>query len=91
MRDGYNDVLNRMSHLEFIFQDHALYHILFHFPQYGSHSNIRFASPSWGTDEEIFICIVSCLEHYRLNTVQLFHSFETNLSNLRMREHSCHL
>ena len=71
------------THLKFILHDHTLFDILFHFSQYGCHSNICLPRPSGCADQKIFICVIGCVKHDRLDTIELLHTFETNLSNLR--------
>ena len=71
------------THLKFILHDHALFDVLFHLSQYGCHSNICLPRPSGCADQKIFICVICCVKHNRLDTIELLHTFETNLSNLR--------
>ncbi len=54
----------------------------------GEHGDVGFAGTGGGTDEQVFIGIVSSLEHYRLNSVQLLHALEHQLANLQThKEH----
>lgn len=49
----------------------------------GEHGDVGFASTGGCADEQVFIGVVSCLEHYRLDSVQPFHALEHQLANLQ--------
>lgn len=51
--------------------------------QDGEHGYVGFAGTGGRADEQVFIGVVSCLEHYRLDSVQLLHALEHQLANLQ--------
>ena len=70
--------------LELIFLDDSLLNVLFNFSDYGQHGDVCFACTSGCRNQQVLIGVVSSIKNYGLDTIQMFHSFKSNLANLKM-------
>ena len=71
-------------HLELVPLDDALFDVLLDFPDDRQHGDVCFSGTGWSRDQQVLVGVVRRVEHDRLDAVQLFHSFESDLIDLEI-------